>query len=672
MLFKRLIIVIAVLLLLLFSQRAAFGVNLDSLKIASNNAKVQGNNAEYLSNKILILQHLLEEGNETFDAELKQVEKEFNQFEDSKYTSTNLLSIAQLYESNKQSNLALKLGISAFKKSIENNADQSSESAIFLARLYNEQGTYDKSYKILLQSLTHSQKISRSAADLNYELGNTFYYQSNLEEALKHYTGAYDIYKQLNHSTSWDVFSSLGAIGSVYGEMKEIEKSLLYHEQALWIAENMNDDYSVANASYNVAVASHYLGQYSKAASFYEKAITINKKLEDHLSLTYNYLGLSSTKIENGEIETGKQIIKKVLQEAEKIDDKSHLQYIYQELSNVYFKSGNLSDSHSYLSKYVDLKDSLINEQSLKELSNIKTNYEIQKAEKDTEIALLKKDANITQMKWITTFCSLLALLVVLAMFYSRYKLQLNSNKALESKNLEIEKRNRELIISNQALEQFAHIASHDLKEPLRSISSFSSLLNKKHYNEVDDDSKEFFGYISDSVNRMYNLLEDILAYSKLNYSEEELHEDVNTKRVLDVVLDNLDNEIIESGVKIETKGEFPTINGSFSSFIQLFENLISNAIKFHAKTDKPVIKISCTRKRNTYVFAVNDNGIGISRNYHEKIFHVFKRLNPKHEYPGNGIGLAICKKLVEKFQGKIWVESKEGKGSTFFVSLPS
>lgn len=232
----------------------------------------------------------------------------------------------------------------------------------------------------------------------------------------------------------------------------------------------------------------------------------------------------------------------------------------------------------------------------------------------------------------------------------------------------EIKQKSQELARSNMELEQFAYVASHDLQEPLRTIDNFVGLLDKKSSGKTDEVTKEYFKFIVNATSKMQNLIKDLLEFSRVGKNM--LFTAVDCNKILKEVIADLDVAIKESNAKI-TSATLPVLLGNETELKRLFQNLISNAIKFRKKNVLPEIIITVEEKEKEYLFAIKDNGIGIEEKHINKLFIIFQRLHSVEEYPGTGIGLATCKKIVTLHKGKIWVESKLGEGSVFYFTLP-
>jgi len=224
-----------------------------------------------------------------------------------------------------------------------------------------------------------------------------------------------------------------------------------------------------------------------------------------------------------------------------------------------------------------------------------------------------------------------------------------------------------ELLRSNKELENFAYIASHDLKEPLRMVSSFTDLLARQYKNKLDERAQEYIYFAKDGAKRMYDLLDGLLEYSRV-HTKGKKFTGVDLNMVLDSVLKNLSLVIKERNAAIHLD-KLPVVFADESQMILLLQNLISNGIKF--SPGKPEIFISSISENQHFIVSVRDKGMGIDSKYYDRIFLIFQRLMPRAQYEGTGIGLAICKRIIERHEGKIWIESTPGRGSTFFFSIP-
>ena len=226
----------------------------------------------------------------------------------------------------------------------------------------------------------------------------------------------------------------------------------------------------------------------------------------------------------------------------------------------------------------------------------------------------------------------------------------------------------QELTRSNEELQHFAYVASHDLQEPLRMVSSYVQLLARRYKGKLDADADDFIAYAVDGAQRMQKLINGLLAYSRVN-TRGGAFEPANCEDILKRTLDDLRLTLEEVGAEV-THDPLPTLTADASQLGQVFQNLIANAIKFRGEAP-PRVHVSAEQKDGAWEFAVRDNGIGIEPQYADRIFVIFERLHTREEYPGTGIGLSVCKRIVERHGGRIWVESAPGEGATFCFTIP-
>ncbi|MGN6802535.1 MAG: sensor histidine kinase, partial [Ginsengibacter sp.] len=238
-------------------------------------------------------------------------------------------------------------------------------------------------------------------------------------------------------------------------------------------------------------------------------------------------------------------------------------------------------------------------------------------------------------------------------------KKQLNEN---------LEKRAEELEASNKELQRFAYVASHDLQEPLRMVSSFLQLLNRRIGKKLDEESMSYINYAVDGAERMKKLIHDLLEYSRVGNMQLK-PVDVDCNEVMKTVCSFYSVALQETNGALDVN-PLPVIKAVKPQILQLFQNLVGNALKYNGSSS-PIIEVGYTEEKNAYQFYVKDNGIGIDPKYFDKIFIVFQRLHNQSEYSGTGIGLSVCRKIVTQHGGRIWVESQPGKGAVFYFTIP-
>lgn len=462
--------------------------------------------------------------------------------------------------------------------------------------------------------------------NLEEELGFLFYYISVLYKSsetkdypLECLYKSIDIFKRIEHKPG--LARCYNMLANIFNEEQKPEKSLDYHLKALKLFEELNEEYYAAVVQNNVGYTYCELGELEKGFELLHKSLKAKLKFGNQSSIANSYIHLGMAhKLANNSSEAIKYF-----QEAEKmlfeLDSKSDLNIVYQYLSEVFASTKNFEKAYEYHILYDRTKDEMFNFDKAVAIMDAKSRFELEEKKKEAEL--------------------------------------------LRQKNNEIESYAHQLEISNNELKQFAYVASHDLKEPLRMISNYINLLEKEIEPITNESTKEYMEFIYEGSKRMYELINSLLEFSKLNQAVQ-----VEQVNLNDIVVE-IRNKFAENLVGVDfTIDNLPMLQADKKHIYRLFENLICNAAKFNLSSKK-IVRVEYSDTDKVHKFKVIDNGIGIAKEYADKVFVIFQRLNARHLFPGTGIGLAICKKIVDNLKGEIWVEENEYRGSTFCVSIP-
>jgi signal transduction histidine kinase len=429
-------------------------------------------------------------------------------------------------------------------------------------------------------------------------------------------------YATLAKSRTLKCVCTLG-LGNSYIDEQKFEEAIKYYELAL--ADTTEDEFHNRASIYsNIGYCLLELKQYEQAEENLLVSLAIRKEHCTKDDVAISLLLLSNIYSYKNDLDLAEQALINAYNNFKLSGNKHHLLVAIEQLIVLFKKKGDNEKVIEFYDEYVALQrqvNELINKNQLAEVE-----AKFRTEQKEKEAALLRQ------------------------------------------KSAEIQDYARQLELSNSELRQFAHVASHDLKEPLRMISSYISLLQRKLVDKLDEEEKQFLAFAVDGSHRMETLINDLLALSKVNAVSK--HEQVNLNEVISDVIKNFQVEIDEGKVSI-TYAHLPTITADRIYMVQLFQNLISNGIKYNTSNQKQVV-ITNQKLPNYVQLVVTDNGIGIEKKYQSQIFDLFKRLHTRKEYSGSGIGLSICKKIVEQLKGTIVVESQPHKGTAFLISLPA
>lgn len=544
--------------------------------------------------------------------------------------------------------------------------------------IYRQVGLYERSFEEHMELIAYRDSIEDSIglAKSYYEIGKLFHDQGNHDKAIEYLEQSLELCTILGDTTR--ILSCYSALGTNNRKLGKLDKALEYNQAVLDLIPKAglhprNKLYPYAVVNMGSLLLS--MGKLEEAAVHMEKGIELTKKIAYKPGLVTAYLDYGRLFEQQGANYKALEVFEEGLAIAQELKSVAQQGEFHQCLSELYYTMNKVDDAYLHLSVYTELKDSIISQEQQKWMAQVGFKYELEKNER--EIVFLNQEVDLLQKKKIIDrrflqfyIASFALVLLLLGLFVYWYRRQKAYNTILQEKNEKINEQNDLLSHLNAELKQFASIASHDMREPLRSIGAFSSLLSRQHGEKLDQSGKDYLNFINEAVRRMTALLTDLLDYSKIN--SQQAAEWIDLKGILQTVVSNLHYQIMTKDGKVEiNRKAVPLVKAVPTQMMQLFQNLISNALKFRKEDVPPVVTIDGYAQDGGYVLVVRDNGIGIDPAYKEKVFGMFNRLNNKDKFEGTGIGLATCKKIVQQHGGKIWVESEEGVGSAFHIFMP-
>ncbi|MEL6863798.1 MAG: ATP-binding protein, partial [Bacteroidota bacterium] len=586
------------------------------------------------------------------------------------------LAVASLYKGHLEA--SYDYGQKAYDTAAEINDQKTMASAVNVFGIYHhEKGNLVKALEHYLEGLKYSALISDtiSLSIGNFNIGILYEKMEQKERAASYFERAAALGKATNdYETICMSYSSLGAI---LEKEEKYDEALAYYQDGLEIAMKHEDKFNTAHMLMGMAQVQSEKGNVELALSNAQRASQYYMEIGNEDMVPYAFGALAEIYNKMEDYDNAVRYAQESMNLVEKHQIRDLVPDLHKSLSEAYAGLGQYEKAYRYHVFFQESKDSIVNESLAQRIAEQEASFRM--TQQATENQLLKeKQARqdvVLKNRNTIAVATILGLLLVsclaLALFVAfRQKLAYNRQLKDEVKNrtAELETSNAALIKSNTELERFAYIASHDLKEPLRNIVSFSKLIDRRVGGTFDDTTRDYLEFVINNAKQMNILIEDVLEFSRIGHTNVSF-EDVEMVKIIRQVEMALGQMLAEKNAAIYFE-LLPRIYSKESQIYLLFKNLIENAIKYN-NSDLPTVRVRYIDQGEHHLFMVEDNGIGIAQEYQDQIFHMFKRLHTRDHYKGSGLGLAICKKIVDFLGGKIWVESKEGSGSRFCIQMP-
>ena len=514
---------------------------------------------------------------------------------------------------------------------------QTSDNLLNMATALQEQEIWDTSLKYAKEALmlANSLKDDNLLCDAHKIIGINYLHQNILDEAVQHLETALKYAKKNEDKVG--ISSIYNRLGIVYTKKEQFKEALKSHRNAYTTSIEINYQEETVFALEKLARIYLQLGQGNKS----------NEKSMEGIKIAKNLGSLKRVTI------------------------------FYEILAKSYAFQDDYPSAYIYHTKLKEISDSLSILEKNQKLNELKVQFQVE--QKEAENQLLKaqqtKDKLTIQKATLASTAIVIALFAVCLIAFLLYKgfkqKQIQSSKLtveVHRRTQELEKSNADLKKSNREMERFNHIASHDLKEPLRNIISFTRLLEMRLKNQDDTVADEYLSFVVTNAKQMNTLIEDVLEFSKVSDKEVVL-EDVDLSKIFQQVVTTLQPLMEEKTVNILCES-LPTIRSNSAQIYILMRNLIENGIIYN-NHPTPIIEVDYKVKNQHHLISITDNGVGIDRDYHQQIFDMFKRLQNRQESKGSGLGLSVCKKIAQRLNGDILVESIPNEGSTFTIKIP-
>lgn len=497
-------------------------------------------------------------------------------------------------------------------------------------------GEYKSAFEYFskVREKSESIKFDHYIAKALANLGNIFSKLYNHNEAIKHFSRAVQEFPHI--LVGYRLGVTYHNLGGIYVQKEEHDKALPYFFKALEVGKSTGYNLLISRSLFEITRTFINLDNIEEALNYSAEAAKYSEGIESVHNDEINLANLAYINYYQKNLDAALEYAEKCIAKCLEVHNNRTLIRVYDLTSKIYQEKEDFEKANKYLRSYAESVEENTKEIRRRQMLDLEIRYEIQ--EKERQITQLKNKMQLQELR-------------------------LSHQKQLEEQNIKL--RN-----ANEDLKQFTYAVSHDLRAPIRTISSFTYMLNEELEDHLDEETKQYFDLVTSSSERMGSMLEGLLQFATIGTKESDFSY-VNLQEVANNVTNSLYVMIKENDAHVQFKDILPMVYTNQILISQLFQNLLSNAIKFRKKDVAPVVNVHYEEKPNAFIFSVQDNGIGIAKKNQDSIFKIFKRLHRNEEYAGTGIGLSMCKKIVNNLRGEIWLESEEGVGTTFFVKLP-
>jgi signal transduction histidine kinase len=543
------------------------------------------------------------------------------------------------------------------------------QSCLYFGTFYSRLNDFEKATQYLVKSVDYALKLNntREIHDSYQKLASVYLNSKNYDLALKNAEKAMLYVSEIDNYTyaHYYIYQNYGNLLFGCGKPKEAITTL---EKALKMSIAEGDKTCTASIYISMADVYNDLGDLPKVTFCYEQCDLLNQDLTDYDLMAFNY-GFGDLLFQKKAFKEAIAHLEKSVDFAMELKDKTALQSSYALLAKAYEAKKDDHQSLIYLKKSVDLQDSIFSEKNTKRILEAQFKYDLGHSEEKVKTMKTRQVYTL-----IISVFIVLCLFIAFLVYFLRSKNQKNrflleKTQILTETTRIVEVKNRQLEESNEILKQFAFASAHDLKEPLRSINSFVNLIQRRYLKEAPPEAHEYMGFVTTGVKRMESLLNALLEYSSVLTDDNTTNEQNNVLEILKTVCQMHENLMTEKKAVVKGPSVFPTISMDKAHLKLLLDNLVSNALKF-SKTDAK-IEVNYTITDTECIVSVHDEGIGLDKSYGDKIFKLFQRLDRVTHKESVGIGLTICKNIMDKYAGRIWFDSVAHEGTTFYIAFP-